>query len=50
MKKLIAMLLAAIMAISVLPAAAFAAEDNGSTGPVWPEEGSIKLDKDAKAV
>ena len=34
MKKLIAMLLAAIMAISVLPAAAFAAEDNGSTGPV----------------
>ena len=50
MKKLIAMLLAAIMAIAVLPAAAFAAEDNGSTGPVWPEEGSIKLDKDAKAV
>ena len=50
MKKLIAMLLAAIMAISVLPAAAFAAKDNGSTGPVWPEEGSIKLDKDAKAV
>ena len=50
MKKLIAMLLAAIMAISVLPAAAFAVEDNGSTGPVWPEEGSIKLDKDAKAV
>lgn len=48
MKKLLAMLLAALMVLSVLPASAFA--DEGSAAPVWPEEGSIKLDKDAKAV
>ena len=49
MKKLLAMLLAALMVLSVLPVVAFA-DEGGSTAPVWPAEGSIKLDKDAQAV
>ena len=49
MKKLLAIILAAIMALSVLPIAAFA-EDGSNAAPVWPAEGSVKLDKDAKAV
>lgn len=48
MKKVVAMLLAALMVLSVLPAAAFAYES--SAVPVWPAEGSIKLEKDAEAV
>lgn len=48
MKKVVATLLAALMVLSVLPAAAFA--DESSAVPVWPAEGSIKLEKDAEAV
>ena len=48
MKKVVATLLAALMVLSVLPAAAFAYES--SAVPVWPAEGSIKLEKDAEAV
>lgn len=48
MKKVVAMLLAALMVLSVLPAVAFA--DEISAVPVWPAEGSIKLEKDAEAV
>ena len=49
MKKLLAIILAAIMALSVLPVAAFA-DDGSNAAPVWPAEGSVKLDKDAQAV
>lgn len=48
MKKVVAMLLAALMVLSVLPEVAFA--DESSAVPVWPAEGSIKLEKDAEAV
>lgn len=48
MKKVVAMLLAALMVLSVLPVVAFA--DESSAVPVWPAEGSIKLEKDAEAV
>lgn len=48
MKKVVAMLLAALMVLCILPTAAFA--DESSAVPVWPAEGSIKLEKDAEAV
>lgn len=41
------MLLAVLMVLSVLPAAAFA-EGNDNSVPVWPEEGSIHLEKSAE--
>lgn len=49
MKKVVAMLLAALMVLCILPTAAFA-EGNDNSVPVWPAEGSIKLEKDAEAV
>ena len=49
MKKVVATLLAALMVLCILPTAAFA-EGNDNSVPVWPEEGSIKLEKDAEAV
>lgn len=48
MKKLLAIILAALMVLCILPTAAFA--DESSAVPVWPAEGSIKLEKDAEAV
>lgn len=48
MKKLLAIILAALMVLCILPTAAFAYES--SAVPVWPAEGSIKLEKDAEAV
>ena len=47
MKKVVAMLLAALMVLCILPTAAFA-EGNDNSVPVWPEEGSIHLEKSAE--
>lgn len=54
-KRALALVLALIMALSLVALPSFAeGEETGggteSTQPVWPNEGSIKLDKDAKAV
>lgn len=54
-KQALALVLALVMALSLVALPSFAAgEGDGggteSTQPVWPAEGSIKLDKDAKAV
>lgn len=54
-KRALALVLALVMALSLMALPSFAAgEETGggteSTQPVWPAEGSIKLDKDAKAV
>lgn len=54
-KQALALVLALVMALSLvaLPSFAEGEGDGGgteSTQPVWPAEGSIKLDKDAKAV
>lgn len=55
-KQALALVLALVMALSLVALPSFAAdEDSTGTGtavtqPVWPAEGSIKLDKDAKAV
>ncbi len=54
-KRALALVLALVMALSLVALPSFAAgEETGggteSTQPVWPAEGSIKLDKDAKAV
>lgn len=52
MKKLLALLLAALMLVSVLPVAAFADDSTpaGAPDPEWPAQGSILLDKTAAAV
>lgn len=47
MKKVVATLLAALMVLCILPTAAFA-EGNDNSVPVWPEEGSIHLEKSAE--
>lgn len=47
MKKLLAIILAALMVLCILPTAAFA-EGNDNSVPVWPEEGSIHLEKSAE--
>lgn len=54
-KRALALVLALVMALSLMALPSFAeGEETGggteSTQPVWPNEGSIKLDKDAKAV
>lgn len=54
-KRALALVLALVMALSLvaLPSFAEGEESTGGTAatqPVWPAEGSIKLDKDAKAV
>lgn len=54
-KQALALVLALVMALSLVALPSFAADegDGGGTAatqPVWPAEGSIKLDKDAKAV
>lgn len=54
-KQALALVLALVMALSLVALPSFAeGEETGggteSTQPVWPAEGSIKLDKDAKAV
>lgn len=54
-KRALALVLALVMALSLMALPSFAeGEETGggteSTQPVWPAEGSIKLDKDAKAV
>lgn len=53
-KQALALVLALVMALSLVALPSFAAdEDSTGTGtaqPEWPAEGSIKLDKDAKAV
>ncbi len=56
-KRFSALLLVLLMVLTVIPAASFA-EDTGTGAaataendlPVWPDDGSIKLDKDAKAI
>ena len=53
-KRALALVLALVMALSLVALPSFAeGEETGggteSTQPVWPAEGSIKLDKDAKA-
>lgn len=47
MKKLLAIILAALIVLCILPTAAFA-EGNDNSVPVWPEEGSIHLEKSAE--
>lgn len=55
-KQALALVLALVMALSLVALPSFAADgDSTGTGtaatqPVWPAEGSIKLDKDARAV
>lgn len=54
-KQALALVLALVMALSLVALPSFAeGEETGggtaATQPVWPNEGSIKLDKDAKAV
>lgn len=53
-KQALALVLALVMALSLVALPSFAADgDSTGTGtaqPEWPAEGSIKLDKDAKAV
>lgn len=54
-KQALALVLALVMALSLVALPSFAeGEETGggteTTQPVWPAEGSIKLDKDAKAV
>ena len=54
-KQALALVLALVMALSLMALPSFAeGEETGggteTTQPVWPAEGSIKLDKDAKAV
>ena len=54
-KQALALVLALVMALSLVALPSFAeGEETGggtaATQPVWPAEGSIKLDKDAKAV
>lgn len=54
-KRALALVLALVMALSLVALPSFAeGEETGggteSSQPVWPAEGSIKLDKDAKAV
>lgn len=54
-KRALALVLALVMALSLVALPSFAeGEETGGgtepTQPVWPAEGSIKLDKDAKAV
>ena len=53
-KQALALVLALVMALSLVALPSFAeGEETGggtaATQPVWPAEGSIKLDKDAKA-
>ena len=53
-KQALALVLALVMALSLVALPSFAeGEETGggteTTQPVWPAEGSIKLDKDAKA-
>ena len=50
-RKALSLLLTILMVFSLFPMMVSADETGtGSTEPVWPEEGSIKLNKDAKAV
>lgn len=50
-KRVLSFILVMLMVISLLPTFALADSDSSSTEqPVWPEEGSIKLEKDAQAV
>lgn len=50
-KRVLSFILVMLMVISLLPTFALADSDSSSTEqPVWPEEGSINLEKDAQAV
>ena len=50
-RKALSLLLTILMVFSLFPMMVSADETGtGSTKPVWPEEGSIKLDKNANAV
>lgn len=50
-KRVLSFLLVMLMVISLLPTFALADSDSSSAEqPVWPKEGSIKLEKDAQAV
>ena len=54
-KQALALVLALVMALSLVALPSFAADEEtgggtAATQPEWPAEGSIKLDKDAKAV
>lgn len=49
-RKALALLLTVLMVFSLLPMTIAAEDPAESTQPVWPAEGSIKLDKDASAV
>ncbi|MCI6635302.1 MAG: VWA domain-containing protein, partial [Clostridiales bacterium] len=49
-RKALALLLTVLMVFSLLPMTIAAEDPAESTQPVWPAEGSIKLDKDAAAV
>ena len=49
-RKALALLLTVLMVFSLLPMTIAAEDPAESTQPVWPAEGSIKLDKDATAV
>ena len=49
-RKALALLLTVLMVFSLLPMTIAAEDPAESTQPVWPAEGSIKLDKDARAV
>ena len=49
-RKALALLLTVLMVFSLLPMTIAAEDPAESKEPVWPNEGSIKLDKDASAV
>lgn len=49
-KRVLSFILVMLMVISLLPTFALADSDSSAEQPVWPNEGSIKLEKDAQAV
>lgn len=49
-KRVLSFILVMLMVISLLPTFALADSDSSAEQPVWPEEGSIRLEKDAQAV
>ena len=49
-KRVLSFILVMLMVISLLPTFALADSDSSAEQPEWPDEGSIKLEKDAQAV
>lgn len=49
-KRVLSFILVMLMVISLLPTFALADSDSSAEQPVWPDKGSIKLEKDAQAV